>query len=92
VSSPTRVTRSRFEVEQDGKTSYLEFETDGQGWLTLLHTEVAKEQRGQGIALELVTAAFEYAREHSLKVDLICPVAHHIVGTHPEFQALVGRR
>jgi uncharacterized protein len=92
VSDPTQVTRSRFEIEQDGKTSYLEFETDGHGWLTLWHTEVPEELRGRGIALELVTTAFQYAREHSLRVDVICPVAHHIVATHPEFQALVGRR
>jgi uncharacterized protein len=92
VSDPTQVTRRRFEIEQDGKTSYLEFETDGHGWLTLWHTEVPEELRGRGIALELVTTAFQYAREHSLRVDVICPVAHHIVATHPEFQALVDRR
>jgi uncharacterized protein len=92
VNKPTRVTRSRFEIAQDGKTSYLEFETDDQGWLTLLHTEVAKELRGRGIALELVTTAFQYAKDHGLRVDVICPVAHHLVGTHPEFQALVGKR
>jgi uncharacterized protein len=92
VSQPTKVTRSRFEIVEDGKTSYLEFETDDKGWLTLLHTEVARELRGRGIALELVSTAFEYAKEHSLKVDVICPVAHHIVATHPEFQPLVGHK
>lgn len=92
MSKASKVVRSRFEIEQDGKTSYLEFEVDDQGWLTLWHTEVAEEQRGRGIALELVTTAFQYAKEHSLRVDVICPLAHHIVATHPEFQALVGRR
>lgn len=92
MSNPSKVVRSRFEIEQDGKTSYLEFETDDQGWLTLWHTEVPKEQRGRGLALELVTTAFQYAKEHDLKVDVVCPVAHHIVGTHPEFQSLVAKR
>jgi hypothetical protein len=86
VNNPTQVTRSRFEISQGGKISYLEFETDGRGWLTLWHTEVAESQRGQGIALELVTTAFQYAQEHALQVDVMCPVAHHIVATHPEFQ------
>jgi uncharacterized protein len=91
MPNPTQVTRSRFEISQGGHTSYLEFETDGHGWMTLWHTEVAASQRGQGLALELVTTAFQYARDHALRVDVICPVAHHIVATHPEFQALVGR-
>jgi predicted GNAT family acetyltransferase len=89
VNNPTQVTRSRFEIVQDGQTSYLEFETDGHGWLTLWHTEVAESQRGKGIALELVTTAFQYAKGHNLKVDVLCPVAHHIVETHPEFQPLL---
>jgi uncharacterized protein len=93
VNNPTQVTRGRFEIEhQDGPTSYLEFETDGHGWLTLWHTEVAESQRGKGIALELVTTAFQYAQDHSLKVDVMCPVAKHILETHPEFQPLVHAR
>jgi uncharacterized protein len=92
MNDPTQVTRSRFEIVQDGETSYLEFETDGHGWMTLWHTEVAKSQRGKGIALELVTTAFQYAKDHSLRVDVICPVALHILETHPEFQSLVRPR
>jgi hypothetical protein len=92
MTQPTRVTRSRFEIEQDGKTSYLEFDTDDQGWLTLVHTEVPREQRGRGLAQELVTTAFQYAKDNNLKVDVICPIAQHVVKTHPEFQALVHSR
>jgi predicted GNAT family acetyltransferase len=89
MNHPTEVTRSRFEIVQDGQTSYLEFETDGHGWMTIWHTEVAEAQRGQGIALELVTTAFQYAKDHALRVDVLCPVAQHILATHSEFQALV---
>ena len=42
MPNPTRVTRSRFEINQSGQTSYLEFETDGHGWLTPWHGEVAE--------------------------------------------------
>jgi len=92
MPEPTQVTRSRFEITQDGQTSYLEFETDSQGWMTILHTEVPEELRGRGIALELVTTAFQYARDHGLRVDVLCPVAHHIVQTHPEFEPLLRPR
>lgn len=92
MPNPTRVTRSRFEIAQDGKTAWLEFETDDQGWLTLVHTEVPEQLRGRGLALELVSTAFGYAEENKLKVDVLCPVALHILDTHPEFQSQVTPR
>jgi uncharacterized protein len=92
VKNTTRVTRSRFEIEQDGQISYLEFETDGHGWMTIWHTEVAKDLRGKGIGLELVTTAFQYAKENSLQVDVICPLALHLIEKHPEFKDIVGRK
>jgi len=88
----TPVTRNRFEITQDNQTAWLEFDTDGQGWMTLWHTEVPEPLRGRGLAEELTTTAFNYAKDHGLKVDIVCPVAHHIVQTHPEFQPLVGKR
>lgn len=91
MTEPSKVTRSRFEIEQDGKTGFLEFEVDDQGWMTIWHTEVPEELRGRGLGLQLVTAAFHYAKEHSLRVDVICPYAQKVVATHAEFQALVGR-
>ena len=92
MNNSTKVTRSRFEIEQDGKVSYLEFEIDGHGWMTIWHTEVAEGLRGKGIGLELVTTAFQYAKENDLQVDVICPLANHVVESHPEFKALVGKR
>ena len=49
MNQSTRVTRSRFEIVEDGEISYLEFETDGHGWMTIWHTEVAEAQRGKGL-------------------------------------------
>lgn len=92
MTEPTKVTRSRLEIAEDGVTSYLEFETDEKGWMTLWHTEVAESQRGRGVGLELVKAAFEYAREHGLRVDVVCPYAQHVIAGHPELRDLVGRR
>jgi len=92
VSNATRVIKSRFEIEQDGQSSYLEFETDGRGWTTIWHAEVAKGLRGKGIGLELVTTAFQYAKKNSLRVDVICPLAKHLVEKHSEFEPLLGRK
>ncbi len=92
MNNSIKVTKSRFEIEQDGQISYLEFETDGHGWMTIWHTEVAESLRGKGIGLELVTTAFQYAKENSLGVDVICPLAKHLVEKHPEFKPLLGNK
>jgi hypothetical protein len=85
------VSRSRFEFEEEGQVAYLEFETDGDGWMTLWHTEVPPSLQGRGIASTLARTALEYAREHTLKVDVICPVVAAYIHKNPEFKELVGR-
>jgi uncharacterized protein len=85
------VSRNRFEFEDEGHVAYLEFEVDGDGWMTLWHTEVPPALQGRGIAGTLARTALEYARDHNLKVDVICPVAANFVAKHPEFKELVGR-
>jgi len=89
MAESTKVTRSRFEIVQDGQVGYLEFETDDRGWMTIWHTEVAPALRGKGLGLELVTRAYQYAKENSLQVDVICPLAKHLVEKHPELKALL---
>ena len=84
-------TMSRFEIEENGQTAYLEFELDGAGWMTLWHTEVPEALRGRGLAAELARAAFDYAKSNHLRVDVICPSALHYLSQHPELKELVGK-
>jgi len=86
------VTKSRFEIEENGQIAYLEFETDGHGWMTIWHTEVPPTMRGKGNASELAKTAFEYARANSLKVDVICPLAANFLANNPEYKSLIGRQ
>jgi predicted GNAT family acetyltransferase len=85
------VTKSRFEIEESGQIAYLEFETDGRGWMTIWHTEVPGKMRGRGVASELAKTAFEYAKANSLKVDVICPLAANFVANNSEYKGLIGR-
>lgn len=87
-----KVTRSRFEIEEDGEVAYLEFETDSQGWMTIWHTEVPSTLRGRGVATELAQTAFEYAKQNELRVDVICPLAADFLSKHPEYGASVGKK
>jgi uncharacterized protein len=91
-TNPARVVTSRLEIEKQGKVGYLQFDTDDRGWMTIWHTEVPPELRGQGIALELVKTAFDYARDNHLRVDVICPVATGLVAKHPEYQTLIEKK
>ena len=90
-SGKSNIVRSRFELEEEGETAYLEFETDSEGWITLLHTEVPAALRGRGLANILAQTGLEYARDHKLKVDVICPLVAKFISKNPEFQPLMGR-
>jgi predicted GNAT family acetyltransferase len=87
----SRDSMSRFELEENGETAYLEFQLDKEGWITLWHTQVPDALRGRGLAGTLAKTALEYARDHQLKVDVICPLVASYVAKNPEFQGLVGK-
>ncbi|MBV9669737.1 MAG: N-acetyltransferase [Acidobacteriales bacterium] len=76
--------RSRFEYEDAGHTAYLEFD-EGDGWITLWHTEVPESFRGRGVATLLAQTALQYARDKHLKVDVICPSVAEFLSKHPEW-------
>ena len=84
------VTKSRFEIGEDGERAYLEFEIDASGWMTIWHTEVPPALRGRGIASMLARTAFDYAQQNHLRVDVICPSALQFLSQHPEYKALIG--
>ena len=92
MAASSKVTKSRFEFDEDGETAWLEFDRDDQGWMTLWHTEVPPSLRGRGIAATLASTALEYARDEKLKVDVICPLVAGYIAKHPEFNDLVGKK
>src|SRR5579885_144613 len=83
-----QATSGRFEIEQDGETAHLDYSLSGDV-LELIHTEVPQKLRGRGLAAQLAETALRYAREHKLKVDIICPYVKEYVEKHPEYGDLV---
>jgi predicted GNAT family acetyltransferase len=83
-----KVTTGRFEIEQNGETAYLEYSLSGDV-LELTHTEIPESLRHTGLAASLAETGLQYAREHNLKVDIICPTVRHYIEKHPEYSALV---
>lgn len=85
-------TKGQFEIEREGETARLAYEIDNEGWISLLHTFVPPTLRGRGIANELARMSLEYAKEHRLKVDVVCPIVFHFTTKHPEYKSLLGIR
>jgi len=88
--APQLVTSGRFELEQDGHSATLDYTLTGDV-LALLETEVPEALRGTGIAGLLARTALDYAREHHLKVDVVCPFVAAYLKTHSEYSDLVLR-
>jgi uncharacterized protein len=85
---PQLVSNGRFELERDGHVAYLEYNLAGK-ILQLIHTEVPEALRGHGVAAQLAETALQWAREHQVKVDVICPSVAGYLKKHPEYADLV---
>jgi len=92
MTETTEAMKGKFEIERDGGVSFLAYETDGEGWISLLYTEVPPALRGRGIANELARMGLEYAKAHKLKVDIVCPIVFHFLTKNPEYKSSVGIR
>src|SRR6202158_5739111 len=80
----------RFELEGDGHVAPLQYTVAGHV-LALLHSEIPEPLRGSGIASTLAQTALDWAREHHMKVDVVCPFVGAFLETHPEYSDLVLR-
>ena len=88
--APELVTNGRFELERDGHVATLQYTVAGHV-LALLHTEIPESLRGSGVASTLAQTAFDWARDHHMKVDVICPFVAASLEAHPESSDLVLR-
>lgn len=86
--SPRLSANGRFELERDGHVAFLEYNFAG-NILQLIHTEVPEPLRGKDMAATLARSAFQWAREHSVQVDVICPYVAAYLKKHPEYSDLV---
>ena len=86
--APQKVTTGRFEIERNGEVAYLDYSLAG-NILELSHTEIPEKLRHMGLASSLAETALRWAREHNLKVDIVCPTVQQYIAKHPEYSDLV---
>ena len=68
--------RGMFYIENDnGLIAELTYHKNENNVLTIAHTEVKREMENQGIGSSLIERSVEFAREHNLKIDPLCPFA-----------------
>ena len=84
------VTTGRFELERDGHVASLQYTVAGHV-LALLHSQIPEALRGSGIASTLAQTALDWAREHHMKVDVVCPFVAAFLETHREYSDLILR-
>ena len=82
----------RFVVRFDGDDAELAYVRAGPKVIDLRHTYVPKSARGHGVAEALAQAAFDYAREHGLRVVPTCPFVRRWLASHPNEMKLVDAR
>ena len=87
-STPELVTTGGFVLEQDGQRATLQYTVAGQV-LALVHTEIPQSLRGSGVASTLAKTALDWARDHHMKVDVVCPFVAAFLQSHPEYSDLI---
>ena len=79
--------KGRFFIEENDKQiALMTYKKSGNGLITIDHTEVDSNFRGEGIGEDLVAEAVKFARENDLKIRATCPYAKKIIDKTPEFQ------
>ena len=89
-SDPELVTSGYFELEREDLVATLQYTIAGQV-LGLVHTEIPGALRGTGVGSTLVQTALDWAREHQMKIDVVCPFVAAYLQSHPEYSDLILR-
>jgi predicted GNAT family acetyltransferase len=91
TGAPTTVTAEsdRFSIAVDGETvGFAEF-ADRNGQRIFVHTEVADDFEGRGLATILVNEALQATRDAGLRIVAVCPMVAAYIGKHHEFDDVV---
>ena len=78
--------RGAFLIERDGeRIAELTYRLERDSCATLDHTYVSPTLRGEGVGLQLVEAAADWARQRGLKLMPACSYARAVLEREPRF-------
>jgi hypothetical protein len=81
--------RSRFELEADGVTVFMNYHLSGQV-MSLDHTETPVAARGRGLASRLTEGVLQEVWQRGFKIVPRCPFVRAFVDRRPEYRDLVA--
>jgi uncharacterized protein len=84
--------RHRFELLVDGEVGGLADYLLRPGVVVVVHSEVDRKFRGQGLGNELARRTLDQLRERAVKVVPACPFFARYVSEHPEYDDLIQER
>ena len=79
----------RYEAHVDGQLAFVEYK-EKEGKVYLVHTEVAKELEGKGVAGKLVEKVLQDIKADVKKVVPRCSYVATYIKKHPEWERLVA--
>lgn len=82
--------KHRFELDTDGKLSFVVYQTVDDETLALVHTEVDPSLEGRGIGSQLVAGVLDYVDRAKLKIVPLCPFVASYLKRHPDWNRVVS--
>ncbi len=79
-----------FIEENDQQIALMTYKKSGDGVITIDHTEVDSNFRGEGFGEDLVAAGVKFARENNLKIIPTCPFVKKVIDETPEYQDVLA--
>ncbi|MBX3241593.1 MAG: N-acetyltransferase [Chitinophagaceae bacterium] len=79
---------SRFEIIVEGYRGFIDFK-ERNARFYLVHTEVASELEGRGVATALIEKTLEYIEQHNHTLIPLCPLIFAYIKRHPEWKRIV---
>lgn len=76
--------------ENSNRAAEMTYTNHGAGKISIDHTFVEKQFRGEHIGRDLVEAGVKFARENNLKIIPLCPYAKTTINKTPEFQDVLA--
>ena len=79
---------SRFVVHTPSGDAMVEYQR-AKHLIVFTHTEVPREEEGEGLGSRIVRAALDWARAEGEPVMPLCPFVAAFIRRHPEYRDLV---
>ena len=76
---------------ENGILSELTYSLNNKDVMVIDHTETKVAQEGQGLASKLVAHSVQYAKEHKLKINPLCPFAEVQFDRNPAYKEVLAQ-